>query len=119
MWRNTLICCHTYVAWQTFTYDIAMCLRVLRDALVSGGRALLQARGLWLEQWQTCRAALPRTRSDKCVMKVVKRQWGSRRDTTTTTSNMSIYQILSRRLHLIQVQFEFQSKSFVKLTEIA
>ena len=30
---------------------IAMCLRVLRDALVSQrGRALLQARGLWLEQ---------------------------------------------------------------------
>ena len=35
-----------------------MCIRVLRDALVlqvdcriaSGGRALLQARGLWLEQ---------------------------------------------------------------------
>ena len=30
-----------------------MCLRVLRDALVSpacGGRALLQAKGLWLEQ---------------------------------------------------------------------
>ena len=31
-------------------FHIAMCLRVLRDALVSGGRALLQARGLWLEQ---------------------------------------------------------------------
>ena len=29
---------------------IAMCLRVLRDALVSGGHALLQAKGLWLEQ---------------------------------------------------------------------
>ena len=112
MWRNTLICCHTYVAWQTFTYDIAMCLHVLRDALVSGGHVLLKARGLWLEQWQTCRAALPRTRSDKCVMKVakvVKRQWGSRRDTTTTTSNMSnIYQILSRRLHLIQVRIPIE-----------
>ena len=29
-----------------FHIGIAMCLRVLRD----GGRALLQARGLWLEQ---------------------------------------------------------------------
>ena len=43
-------------------FHIAMCLRVLRDALVSqveylfisasGGRALLQAKGLWLEQIQ-------------------------------------------------------------------
>ena len=28
-----------------------MFLRILRDALVSGGRVLLQAKGLWLEQW--------------------------------------------------------------------
>ena len=57
------------LSYETSMDHIAMCLRVLRDVLefhkyridiiISGGRALLQAKGLWLKQ----------------------RQWGSRRDT--------------------------------------
>ena len=43
------------------TFHIAMCLRVLRDALLQ-----VQAKGLWLEQ--------------------MKRQWGSRRDTSDERS---------------------------------
>ena len=37
---------------QWFTYNIAMCLRVLRDAPPAVTRYILQARGLWLEQHQ-------------------------------------------------------------------
>ena len=49
-----------YTDYISNYFHITMCLRVLRDALVSqveylfisasGGRALLQAKGLWLEQ---------------------------------------------------------------------
>ena len=54
-----------------------MCLRVLRDALVSqvetsGGPALLQAKGLWLEQIIDC-TARPSLVTHRATKKAQKR----------------------------------------------